>query len=260
MNIRDPHETYSVEEFSRDCWREMRRIARLEAIPLLVGGTMFYFQALFRGLSALPAADPALRESLAGEAEQIGWPEMHRRLADIDPAAAKRISPNDRQRIQRALEISRLSGRPPADLYRRRRRRSEIDGRRVRFIRLVIADSRRDCLHRRIEARFDAMLKDDFESEVRGLMALPRFDPDLPAMRMVGYRQMIAFCGGKTSYDTMRHAAIAATRQLAKRQLTWLRNNGGNVWFDARNTGLKQTIDRYLSSRLSDLRYNPQLL
>ena len=256
VDIRDPQNTYSVEEFCRDARAEIRRIDANKRLPLLVGGTMFYFRSLFNGLSDLPAADPEFRQALDEEAAIIGWPALHKRLGKIDPLTANRIGMNDRQRIQRALEIIHLSDDIPNVLYQNRRSRGTINGKRVEFIRVALADSNRKNLHQRISDRFDLMLEQGFETEVNGLLNRAELNPELPALRMVGYRQMWAYLEGLSSFEDMRRAAIAATRQLAKRQLTWLRNTPGNVWFDCLQVALPETLWRYLSSKLANLGYN----
>jgi len=188
-------------------------------VPLLVGGTGLYFRALQRGLSALPEADPALRARLGDEAARIGWPAMHARLAQLDPAAAARIGPNDAQRLQRALEVMALSGRPLSELQRGGR--GEAFPWRVLKLALLPAD--RAPLHARIAERFDAMLAAGFPDELRKLRARGDLHADLPAIRAVGYRQGWEYLDGQTDMAGFRERAIFATRQLAKRQITWLR-------------------------------------
>jgi tRNA dimethylallyltransferase len=228
LDIRDPHEIYSAADFARDALAAMRDLAGSGRVPLLVGGTGLYFRALLDGLSDMPEADPALRRELQREADARGWPALHAELAAVDPAAGARIHANDPQRITRALEVHRLSGRPISDWQQASRRRPFP----FRVLRLVLAPADRGLLHERIEHRFDAMLEQGFLDEVRRLKADPRLHPDLPSMRAVGYRQAWRHLDGAIDARTFRDEAIAATRQLAKRQLTWLRGEADARWLD----------------------------
>jgi tRNA dimethylallyltransferase len=219
IDIRDPAQPYSAAEFRADALAAMRGITARGRVPLLVGGTGLYFRALQRGLSELPEADPALRTCLGDEAARIGWPAMHARLARLDPAAAARIGPNDAQRLQRALEVIALSGRPLSELQRGGR--GEAFPWRVLKLALLPAD--RAPLHARIAERFDAMLAAGFLDELRALRARGDLHADLPAIRAVGYRQGWGHLDGRADAAGFRDRAIFATRQLAKRQITWLR-------------------------------------
>lgn len=219
VDIREPTEPYSAANFREDALAAMTTIARGGRVPLLVGGTGLYFRALEHGLSALPDADPALRARLAGEADDEGWPALHARLARLDPVAASRIRPRDAQRIQRALEVIELTGRPLSAQQASSRRRLPW-----RVLKLALVPGDRGRLHARIAQRFDLMLEQGFLDEARRLRASPGFDPDLPAMRAVGYRQAWPHLDGSEPFATFRERAIFATRQLAKRQLTWLRS------------------------------------
>ena len=223
----DPSEAYSAARFRDDALREMAAITAAGRIPLLVGGTMLYFRALQHGLSPLPSADPQTRLRLEEQAQAIGWQAMHRRLAEVDPKAAAQIHPNDPQRIGRALEVFELTGRPLTELQR------EGAGLHVlpyRLLKLVRAPDDRAVLHERIERRFHAMLAAGFEAEVRGLLARGDLSPDLPSMRCVGYRQLLKYFSGEYKYPVMVQRGIIATRQLAKRQWTWLRSERGCHW------------------------------
>lgn len=233
IDVRDPHEGYSAAEYSAAALEALHGIAARGAIPLLVGGTGLYFRALLGGLSDMPAADPVLRAQIAAEADLKGWPALHAELAAIDPVAAQRIKPNDRQRIGRALEVWRLSGRPISAWQARPDRRPFP----FRVLKLVLAPTDRGVLHARIAARFDAMLAQGFLDEVRRLRADPhlRDHPaplDLPALRAVGYRQAWRHLDGASDARTFREQVLAATRQLAKRQFTWLRGELDARWFD----------------------------
>jgi tRNA dimethylallyltransferase len=233
VDVRDPWQTYSAADFARDARAAIDDILARGKLPILAGGTGLYFQALLHGLAPMPEADPALRAQIAGEAARDGWPALHAQLARVDPDAARRIHATDPQRIQRALEVYRASGRPISDWQRAH----ASDRLPVRVLKLVLAPRDRSVLHARIAERFDAMLAAGFLDEVRALRALPelRAHPaprDLPAIRAVGYRQAWEFLEGETDEAEFRERAIAATRQLAKRQWTWLRGERDALWFE----------------------------
>lgn len=246
IDIREPHEAYSAGRFRRDAEREIADIHRAGRIPLLVGGTGLYFATLLRGLSPMPPADPGLRRELDREAARDGWPAMHARLARLDPAAAARIHPNDPQRVQRALEVAIRSGVPLSRLHAKRR--DPVPGARMRVITLEMPE--RALLHERIQARFRSMLDRGFVDEVRALRADPRSSLDLPAMRAVGYRQVWTWLDGGTAFEAMVDSALAATRRLAKRQLTWLRTQVRGARFDARASRLKEEVLRHIEGDL----------
>jgi tRNA dimethylallyltransferase len=218
IDIRDPSEPYSVAEFVTNAQAAIAKIRARGRLPLVVGGTMLYAKALREGLSTLPAADPDVRARLESEGTAQGWPALHARLATVDPTTAARLKPNDSQRIQRALEVLEVAGVPLSLLHAASLRPSVT----VATIALLPPD--RAELHRRIALRFDAMLASGFVDEVRALRARGDLRPDLPSMRSVGYRQAWNFLDGATDFATFRAAGIAATRQLAKRQITWLRS------------------------------------
>jgi len=220
IDIRDPAVSYSVADFRADALREMADIERVGRIPLLVGGTMFYFHALEYGLSEMPAADPAVRSRLTEEAQRLGWAAMHERLRTIDPVAAARIQPQDGQRIQRALEIYELTGRGPSVLGQSAPREPAP----WRFLKIALLPHDRHWLHGRIEARLAAMLENGLVEEVERLRSRGDLHLDLPSMRTVGYRQVWEYLTGEVNYNEMTFKVAAATRQLAKRQLTWLRS------------------------------------
>ncbi|MBD3812059.1 MAG: tRNA (adenosine(37)-N6)-dimethylallyltransferase MiaA [Betaproteobacteria bacterium] len=219
LDIRDPTETYSAAAFCDDARRLMADIAARGRVPLLVGGTMLYFRALLQGLDDLPRADVALRKELEAQAAARGWPALHAELAAVDPATAARLAPNDSQRIGRALEIFRLTGTPMSALLDRVQ--SELP---YRVLQLALMPSDRAVLHQRIAARFDAMLAEGLIDEVETLRRRYALNADLPSMRAVGYRQAWAYLDGEIDLKGLREQGIAATRQLAKRQLTWLRS------------------------------------
>lgn len=233
LDLRDPHESYSAADFAVDARVAMDAIHARGRIPLLVGGTGLYFRALLDGLSPMPASDPAMRAQLLEESAQRGWPALHAELAAVDPEGGVRIGPADTQRITRALEVWRLSGRAISH-WQGDTTREPFP---FRVLKLVLAPQDRTVLHARIEARFDAMLADGFLDEMRRLRADPRLlhaspSRDLPSMRAIGYRQAWRHLDGVTDTAGFRAEAIASTRQLAKRQLTWLRGELDARWFD----------------------------
>lgn len=228
IDICDPADAYSAARFCDDALREMAEITAAGRIPLLVGGTMLYFRALQQGLADMPEADPVVRSQLEQEMAQQGLAALHRRLAEVDPVAAERIHPNDPQRTLRALEVWQLTGKPLSLLQAEGSERAMP----YRAIKLVRAPLQREILHQRIERRFRAMLEQGFEDEVRTLWARGDLTADLPSMRAVGYRQMLAYILGEDDFDAMVEKGIAATRQLAKRQMTWLRSEVNCFWLD----------------------------
>lgn len=234
VDLREPWQAYSAAEFAADARVAIDDILARGRLPILAGGTGLYFRALLQGLSPMPEADAAVRAVIDAEARERGWPALHAELAGVDQAAAARIHATDAQRIQRALEVFRLSGRPISEWQREPATAPRLP---CRVLKLVIAPADRGVLHARIEARFDAMLAAGFLEEVRALRALPRLRShpaplDLPAIRAVGYRQAWEHLDGVTSPGEFRDRAIHATRQLAKRQLTWLRGELDGRWFD----------------------------
>ncbi|MCP5197493.1 MAG: tRNA (adenosine(37)-N6)-dimethylallyltransferase MiaA [Gammaproteobacteria bacterium] len=229
IDILDPTETYSAGRFRSDALHEIAAIHTAGRIPLLVGGTMLYFRALEQGLATLPSADLALRARLAVELAEYGCASLHTRLARVDPVAAARIHPHDIQRIQRALEVYELTGQPLTELCRR----SHNELLPFRPIKLVVTPIDRLVLRERIDQRFRAMLEQGFVAEVERLRAREDLDLNKPAMRAVGYRQVWEYLDGVLDYPVMIDRGIAATRQLAKRQLTWLRSETDAFWLDS---------------------------
>ena len=222
LDIIGPEQSYSAAQFVADARRLIAEIRARGRWPLLVGGTMMYFKALVDGIDEMPAADPALRAAIDAEAAQLGWPALHAQLAEVDPITAARLQPNDSQRIQRALEVWRASGTPLSTLHLRAQRETvPLDGALV-----ALEPASRPWLHERIARRFDAMLESGFLDEVRRLRANPALHLDLPSMRCVGYRQAWEALDAADPPDMadIRERGIAATRQLAKRQITWLRS------------------------------------
>lgn len=242
IDIRDPHDVFSAADFAADALPHMLELSAAGKVPLLVGGTGLYFRALMQGLSAMPAADAGLRAQLQDRMAVEGMARLHEELKAVDPVSGARIHPNDPQRILRALEVYLVSGRTLTD-WQAQSGSVEFP---FQVLEVTLAPQDRGVLHERIALRFDQMLEQGFLDEVRGLLADPRLHPDLPAMRAVGYRQAWAHLRGETSVVEFREQAIAATRQLAKRQLTWFRGLPSSRWFDPQNQ--KDALD-YLVSR-----------
>ncbi|HZQ72835.1 MAG TPA: tRNA (adenosine(37)-N6)-dimethylallyltransferase MiaA [Burkholderiales bacterium] len=228
IDIVDPDASYSTGRWRADAIGAMRAILERGRTPLLVGGTMLYYRALVSGIDTLPQADAQLRAEIDADAARLGWPALHARLAEVDPRAAQRIAPNDSQRIQRALEVWRLTGKPLSTLQGSARPALPFP-----LKAFACLPRSREALHERIAARFDAMLQAGLVEELAALRARYRLAPGMPSMRTVGYRQAWDFLEGKTQKSEMRERAIAATRQLAKRQLTWLRSFPGLFRLDA---------------------------
>jgi tRNA dimethylallyltransferase len=247
IDIRDPAEVYSAADFRADALGAMREITAAGRIPLLAGGTMFYFRALEYGLPELPSADPAVRAALQREADEQGWAALHARLERLDPARAARIHPNDPQRTLRALEIIALTGRAASEhgMW------SDITLP-YRLVKLALFPEDRAWLHARIAARFRQMLDAGFLDEARALFARSDLAPELPSLRTVGYRQVGLYLSEKINYHEMIEQAIAATRQLARRQMTWLRADAGTCQIDCSSEeDLSGVARRHLFARLS---------
>jgi tRNA dimethylallyltransferase len=231
IDIVDPTDAYSAAQFRADTLRLTGEIHARGRLPLLVGGTMLYYKALTQGLNDLPAADPDVRATLDADAAREGWPAMHARLAEVDPVTAARLAPNDSQRIQRALEVFLLTGQAMSALLAAPARpRDEAAA--WRFVPIALEPSDRGVLHARIEKRFDAMLAGGFVDEVVKLRERGDLQPEMPSMRCVGYRQVWEYLDGAVDYPTMRDKGVFATRQLCKRQLTWLRSMTERVVVD----------------------------
>ncbi|MGH8051405.1 MAG: tRNA (adenosine(37)-N6)-dimethylallyltransferase MiaA [Arenimonas sp.] len=228
IDIREPLETYNAADFAKDALPLMEQLGGQNRIPLLVGGTGLYFRALLDGLSDMPAADEEMRAEIQAQAEVRGWPAMHEKLTQVDQAAGIRIKPNDVQRITRALEVFQKTGIPISEWQQNSVRKKFP----FRVLRICIAPKDRAVLHERIAQRFDLMLEQGFLTEMRTLMANSQLHRDLPSMRAVGYRQAWRHLMGETNAEQFREEAIAATRQLAKRQLTWFRGELDLCWFD----------------------------
>lgn len=247
IDILAPHEAYSAARFCTDARRAIEHARARGRLPVLAGGTMLYFAALQGGLSTLPQADPRMREQLAARAAELGWATLHEELAAIDPEAAHRIHPNDPQRIQRALEVFHLTGVPLTEHHRA----DPPAAGDLRTVKVVLNPPQRELLHARIERRFDAMLGAGLVDEVAALRNDSRLSADTAAMRAVGYRQVWSYLAGECSYADMRERAIISSRQLAKRQLTWLRRETDARWFapgDACSAAVHDYLDEALGA------------
>lgn len=243
IDICDPKEAYSAARFREDALLKIQAILAIGRIPLLVGGTGLYFRALQYGLSKLPSADPRVRQHLTEKAEQIGWQTMHQQLAKIDPQAAQRIHPNDSQRIQRALEIYEISGRTMTAWC------MENTAQKFPYpvIKLIVSPTQRQVLHDRIAQRSRQMLAQGLIEEVRHLFTRGDLNPDLPALRAVGYRQTWRYLTGELDEENLAEQIIIATRQLAKRQLIWLRAEKEAHWFNSQEN-IRQDVLKFLQS------------
>ncbi|WP_392566317.1 tRNA (adenosine(37)-N6)-dimethylallyltransferase MiaA [Utexia brackfieldae] len=228
IDILDPAQSYSVANFRHNALHEIVQSIARGRTPLLVGGTMLYFKALLEGLSPLPTADYTIRQQIESDAGQHGWQTIHARLAQVDPVSAARIHPNDPQRLSRALEVYLITGQSLTEL-------TQIQGEKLPYdmVQFAIAPQTREQLHARIELRFKLMLEQGFEAEVAQLIARGDLDANMPSIRCVGYRQMWAYLSGDISYDEMVFKGICATRQLAKRQMTWLRGWPEVTWLNS---------------------------
>ncbi len=248
IDLLDPSEVYSAASFREDALREMQAITKTGRIPLLVGGTMLYYRALEYGIADLPNADTVIRERLDNEAKEHGWDVLHQRLAEVDKTAAKRIHKNDAQRIQRALEVYELTGKPLTQLHEE----AKYDACPYNLLKIGLLPEERSWLHERIAQRFDKMLEQGFLEEVKQLYERGDLDSNLPAIRAVGYRQVWEYLSGNIDFNTMRERGIVATRQLAKRQITWLRSeqelivfNAQEKYFSSVNTRVKAFLAGY---------------
>ncbi len=248
ISFLDPSESYSAADFRRDALAEMKTATEAGKVPVLVGGTMLYFRALEQGLADMPDANPEIRAKLTQEAEANGWQSLHDRLAQVDPESAARIHPNDPQRLQRALEVYEVSGVSMTELHKR----AAVNAFPYRLLKIALIPSDREWLRKRAELRFDLMTEAGFIGEVKALYERGDLHENLPAIRSVGYRQAWDYLTGKVNYEEMRSRAIIATRQLAKRQLTWLRSEQGITTHDPLNndtSSILAEIDAFLSAK-----------
>jgi tRNA dimethylallyltransferase len=249
IDILDPAETYSAGRFCADALALMKTISEQGRIPLLVGGTMLYFHSLRYGISPLPPANPEIRSAIDKEAMVKGWGALHRRLAEVDPVAARRIHSHDPQRIQRALEVFQLTGRPLSELI--------VDSQEptlpYQVTNLILAPRERAALHARIEQRFCTMLEAGFVEEVKHLFMRPDLNIGFSSIRAVGYRQAWLYLQGRFSFPVMVERAITATRQMAKRQLTWLRRERNAMHIDPEEEGYVKKVWRQLDTALTQV-------
>jgi len=248
IDIREPGESYSAAEFRADALVEMSKSVNQGRVPLLTGGTMLYYKALSHGLARLPSASPEVRQAIEEQAGQAGWRVMHARLAVRDPEIAERIHPNDPQRIQRALEVIELTGKRMSDLLREQ----EEQDLGYRILKIIACPEPRSELHRRIEKRFGQMLELGFLKEMKALRSRGDLSRAMPSMRCVGYRQAWSYLEGEISYEEMCRKAVAATRQLAKRQLTWLRRETSALWYDSNVETVQDSVFREVAEFLEN--------
>ncbi|MFD4121753.1 tRNA (adenosine(37)-N6)-dimethylallyltransferase MiaA [Alcaligenes faecalis] len=239
LDIRDPAESYSAAEFATDATRLIQEIRARGHYPVLCGGTMLYYKALREGLNDLPQADPAIRQQLDERAQEIGWPGMHEELTRIDPVTAARLAPRDSQRIQRALEIFHISGKTMSDWLKDKAQPQEGSH---QYVTMSLEPEDRSWLHKRIAVRYHDMIEQGLLQEVEKLYQRPDLHPGLPSIRCVGYRQLWSYLDGEVSLDQAIEQAIAATRQLAKRQLTWLRSEPERQQFNCQNPQAAEQI------------------
>jgi tRNA dimethylallyltransferase len=237
ISFLDPSESYSAADFRKDALREMQEITAKGKIPVLVGGTMLYYRALENGLAVLPEADPATRKRLSDEAEEKGWDFLHQRLVEVDPVAGERIHPNDKQRIQRALEVYELTGKPLTVLQKE----AQMDACPYRLLKIALIPER-EWIRDLAEKRFENMMEQGFLDEVKALYQRDDLHGDLPSIRCVGYRQAWQYLEGELDADEMKERAVIATRQLAKRQMTWMRSEPNITRYDAKNYKLESII------------------
>jgi tRNA dimethylallyltransferase len=250
IDIIEPTSAYSAANFRNDALRLMSDITARGKIPLLVGGTMLYFKALQEGLSGLPEANPEVRARLDARAALIGWPAMHEKLALVDPLTAARLEPNDTQRIQRALEVFEITGEALSALYAKQTSETLP----YNLLKIALVPSDRKILHDRIAIRFDNMLKDGFVDEVKRILAkYPALTPESTSMRCVGYRQALEYLAGEYDLEELRNRGIFATRQLAKRQLTWLRGMVDTVELDCLNPQLNELVFNEINQYIKSL-------
>ena len=230
IDIIEPDDVYSAASFCKDALKEMAAITSAGKIPLLVGGTGLYFRALLEGISDLPSADPAIRQKLEKEASEQGWQVMHKRLESVDPDAAARIHPNDPQRIGRALEVFEITGKPITSFYKKDQGKPAP----YRMLNVILEPEDRSWLHQKLTRRFDQMLEQGIVDEVQGLQKKFDLNAEIPSMRLVGYRQVWQYLANEIDQETMTEKAVIATRQLAKRQMTWFRsvNQAEHIFVD----------------------------
>ncbi|PHS70365.1 MAG: tRNA (adenosine(37)-N6)-dimethylallyltransferase MiaA [Methylophaga sp.] len=251
VDILDPTESYSVGSFRKDALRLIADITARGKVPLLVGGTMLYFKALQQGLADLPSADPVIRQRLEAEVQEYGLEEMHAQLALVDPVSAARIHINDPQRLQRALEVYEITGKSLTELTQ-----NTATSLPYRVVKVILSPFNRSVLHQRIALRYQRMMNNHFIEEVASLFDRADCHPNLPSIRAVGYRQVWDYLSGKVDQDEMIEKAIIATRQMAKRQLTWLRAQQDGVWFDSGPDLPTEQVLQYVVEQIPEFNIN----
>ena len=242
VNISDPENDYSLGKFFKDVTKAIQLITQNKKIPILVGGTMMYFNILSKGLSNLPSSDLDIRNRLEHQAELMGWPELHKQLSEIDPRSATKIKPNDKQRIQRALEVFELTGKPLSEFFKDQKNTKNYN-----FFNICLLPTNRDRLYQRINSRFTKMLNDGLVDEVKNLLASSNLSPSNNSMKSIGYREICAYINNKTTLEIAEQNATMATRRLAKRQITWLRSIKSQNSYDIFEKNLVQKISDLIS-------------
>jgi len=242
VNISDPENDYSLGKFFKDVNKAIQLITENKKIPILVGGTMMYFNILSKGLSNLPSSDLDIRNRLEHKAELMGWPELHKQLLEVDPISATKIKPNDKQRIQRALEVFELTGKPLSEFFKDQKNTKNYN-----FFNICLLPTNRDRLYQRINSRFTKMLNDGLVDEVKNLLASSNLSPSNNSMKSIGYREICAFIENKTTLEIAEQQATMATRRLAKRQITWLRSLKRQNSYDIFEKNLVQKISNLIS-------------
>ena len=242
VNISDPENDYSLGKFFKDVNKAIQLITENKKIPILVGGTMMYFNILSKGLSNLPSSDLDIRNRLEHKAELMGWPELHKQLLEVDPISATKIKPNDKQRIQRALEVFELTGKPLSEFFKDQKNTKNYN-----FFNICLLPTNRDRLYQRINSRFTKMLNDGLVDEVKNLLASSNLSPSNNSMKSIGYREICAFIESKTTLEVAEQQATMATRRLAKRQITWLRSLKRQNSYDIFEKNLVQKISDLIS-------------
>ena len=246
IDICDPSVNYSLGDFYEDANEAIKFIHSKERIPMLVGGTMMYFNTLTKGLSDLPSSDQAIRKKLEDEADEIGWPELHKRLSEIDPVSGEKIKSNDKQRIQRALEVYELSGKPLSSFFSDNRKKSDYE-----FFNISLFPDDREILYKRIEDRFDQMLDHGLVDEVRALLNRPELSSSHNSMKSIGYKEICAHIEGKQTLIEAKEKSILATRRLAKRQLTWLRSLDDSQKINTFDNDLNKKLYNLISDEIN---------
>ena len=246
IDICDPSFNYSLGNFYEDVNKAIKIILSKRRTPILVGGTMMYFNALSKGLSDLPSSDHAIRKKIEDEADEIGWPELHKRLSEIDPVSGEKIKSNDKQRIQRALEVYELSGKPLSSFFSDNRKKSDYE-----FFNISLFPDDRETLYKRIEDRFDQMLDHGLVDEVRALLNRPELSSSHNSMKSIGYKEICAHLEGKQTLIEAKEKSILATRRLAKRQLTWLRSLDDSQKINTFDNDLNKRLYNLISDEIN---------